>query len=133
MCGATRDVCFGPIADIPRFTRSPRQCVEHTDGDGGEMFQAVCKTWLEERRANRPSLQQIKARWLLVADLCARWRHVHRNTTTLVPTLTRAYRSIMSWLYMRIHPCEKKQQIDLGFFVPWMGSYMHRLCHSDDA
>jgi hypothetical protein len=42
------------IADIPRFTRSPRQCVEHTDGDGGEMFQAVCKTWLEGTKSKSP-------------------------------------------------------------------------------
>jgi len=57
MCGARGHVCFGPIADIPRFTRSPRQCVEYTDGDGGEMFQAVCKTWLEETKSKSPSLQ----------------------------------------------------------------------------
>src|SRR5262249_21445185 len=28
MCGATRDVRFGPIADIAGTMRSPRQCVE---------------------------------------------------------------------------------------------------------
>jgi hypothetical protein len=120
MCGATRDVRLGPIADIPRFTRSSRQYVEHTDGDGGEMFQAVCKTWLEGTKSKSPSLQCIKARWLPVADPCARWRHIHRKTTTLVPTPTRPYRSIMSWLYMRIHPCETNPPIDPGLFVPWM-------------
>ena len=25
MCGATADVCFGPVADIASFTRSPRR------------------------------------------------------------------------------------------------------------
>jgi hypothetical protein len=32
-------------------------CVEDTDGDGGEMFQAVCKTWLEGTKSKSPSLQ----------------------------------------------------------------------------
>ena len=37
------NVRFGPIADIPRFTRSPRRYVEHAgrDGGGGEMFQTA--------------------------------------------------------------------------------------------
>ena len=26
----------------------------------------------------------------------------------------------MSWLYMRIHPCETNPPIDPGLFVPWM-------------
>jgi hypothetical protein len=83
-------------------------------------FKRFVKLGLKERRANRPSLQQIKARWLPVADPCARRCPIHRKTTTLVPTLTRAYRSIMSWLYMRIHPCETNPPIDPGLFVPWM-------------
>ncbi|MGA8928195.1 MAG: hypothetical protein WB537_00335, partial [Pseudolabrys sp.] len=42
-----------PIADIPPFTRSLRrsrggiQYVEHIEGDGVEMFKAVCKLGLE--------------------------------------------------------------------------------------
>ena len=33
------------------------QYVEHTDGDGGEMFKAVCKTWLKGTKSKSPSLQ----------------------------------------------------------------------------
>jgi bifunctional non-homologous end joining protein LigD len=42
-----------PIADIPPFTRSLRRSrggihyVEHIEGDGVEMFKAVCKLGLE--------------------------------------------------------------------------------------
>ena len=54
------------------------------------------------------------------ARLSGRWRHIHRKTTTSVPTLTRSYRSIMSWLYMRKHPCETNPPIDFGLLVPWI-------------
>jgi hypothetical protein len=33
------------------------QYVEHTDGDGGEMFKAVCKTWLKGTKSKSLSLQ----------------------------------------------------------------------------
>ena len=48
---------MGARADVPRFTRSLRHYVEHTDGDGGEMFQAVCKTWLEGTKSKSPKVQ----------------------------------------------------------------------------
>jgi hypothetical protein len=42
--------CFSvPVAGI--------EYVEHTEGDGGEMFQAVCKTWFEGTKSKSPSLQ----------------------------------------------------------------------------
>jgi hypothetical protein len=45
------------LRKVLQRTRRGIQYVEHTDGDGGEMFQAVCKTWLEGTKSKSPSLQ----------------------------------------------------------------------------
>ena len=78
------------------------------------------KLGLKERRANRRACSELKRDGYRLQYHVARWRHIHRKTTTLVPTLTRAYRSIMSWLYMRMHPCETKPPTDPGLLVPWI-------------
>jgi hypothetical protein len=33
---------------------------------------------------------------------------------------TRAHRSIMSWVYLRKHPCETNPATDPGLLVPWI-------------
>src|SRR4029077_10513069 len=38
----------------------------------------------------------------------------YRKTTTVVPTPTRAYRSIISALCMRMHPCDTNPPTELG-------------------
>src|SRR5438477_1372047 len=45
---------------------------------------------------------------------------VYRTTITVVPTLTRPYRSTTSWLYMRMQPYETKPPIEPGALVPWI-------------
>jgi ATP-dependent DNA ligase len=45
------------LRKVLQRTRRGIQYVEYTDGDGGEMFQAVCKTWLEGTKSKSPSLQ----------------------------------------------------------------------------
>src|SRR5690348_10241283 len=45
---------------------------------------------------------------------------VYRVTTTAVPTPTCPNRSRMSWLYMRMQPCETKPPTEPGLLVPWI-------------
>jgi hypothetical protein len=45
------------LRKVLQRTRRGIQYGEHTDGDDGEMFQAVCKTWLEGTKSKSPSLQ----------------------------------------------------------------------------
>ena len=47
-------------------------------------------------------------------------RSVYRNTTTLVPILTRAKRSTTSSLVMRKHPEDTAWPMVSGSFEPWM-------------
>src|SRR4029078_11200864 len=51
----------------------------------------------------------------------------YRKTTTVVPRLTRAYRSIISALCIRMQPCDTNPPTEPGLLVPWMAYWAAHL------
>ena len=74
MCVALANVCFGPKADIGHsfdHLVGGIQDVEHTEGDGAEMFKAVCKLGLEEmvsKKLNAPYRSGPSKTWIKVKN-----------------------------------------------------------------
>src|SRR5262249_12720616 len=60
MCGALAHVCFGPKADIPRFTRSPFNVWSTRRATVPKCFKRFVKLGLKERRANRRACRELK-------------------------------------------------------------------------
>ena len=65
---------------LPRSTRRGIQSVEHTEGDGGEMFKAVCKLGLEgivSKKLDAPYRSDPSKTW--IKKEVPRRSQLHRN------------------------------------------------------